>query len=66
MTTETERQAYIDELLTRLGGLVRARELRECHDANNPAFRTAEVQIEELHWQLARIVQADQRLQHAA
>ena len=66
MTTKTERQAYISDLLLRLSGLVRARQLLEYRDATDAEFVETDAQIEQLHWQLARIVQANQRLERAA
>lgn len=66
MTTKTERQAYINDLLLRLSGLVRARELLEYRDASDAELVETDAQIEQLHWQLARIVQANQRLERAA
>ena len=66
MTTKTERETHIDDLLLRLAGLVRARELLDYRDVSDVEFQAADTQIERLHWQLARIVQANQRLDRAA
>jgi hypothetical protein len=66
MTTETRQQTDINDLLLCMSGLVRARELLEHRDANDLEFRATDARIEQLHWQLARIMQAEQNLQHAA
>ncbi len=66
MTTTTERQAHIDELLTRLTQLVRSRELLESRDPKDRTLQATSAQIEQLHWELARTVQADQRLAQVA
>ena len=66
MTTKTERETHIDDLLLHLAGLVRARELLDYRDASDVEFQAADTEIERLHWQLARIVQANERLGRAA
>lgn len=66
LTTKTERQAHIDDLLLGMSGLVRARELLEPRGANDLEFQAANARIEQLHWQLARVVQAEESLQPAA
>ncbi len=66
MTTTTERQAQINDLLLGMTGLVRAPELLEPRNANDLEFQTTNARIEQMHWQLAQIMQADHKLQHAA
>ncbi len=59
MATPTHQQALIDNLLARITGLVRARNLLQQRDANEAGL-TAE--IGRLQWRLARIVRENQRI----
>jgi hypothetical protein len=61
----SERQAHIDDLLERITRLVRDRRLIEACDPTDPDVEETNAKIEQLHWQLARTVQANQRLGRA-
>lgn len=66
MTTKTERQSYINDLLQRLTNLVCARELLEQGDKEGAELRQTDAEIDDLHWRLARIVRANEHLERAA
>ena len=66
MTTKTQQQAHIDNLLLRITGLVRARNLLQQRDANEAELEENSAELNRLHWQLARIVQANHTLDRAA
>lgn len=65
MTTKTQQQAHINNLLLRITGLVRARNLQQ-RDPNEAELEQRTAELNRLHWQLARIVQANQSLDRAA
>jgi hypothetical protein len=66
LAATTRQQALINDLLLRITGLVRARNLLQQRDANEAELEETRAEIGRLQWRLARIVQGEQSRQRAA